>query len=95
MTDLQFEDDIGRVTRDGVKVMIAATPYRYLRVLAAARGKMLPAARIIAEVYGPDRAPSRHLVPVTIRKLRKRIARLGLEIVSCKGVGYGLAEVKR
>ena len=91
MIDLQFEDDIGRVSRGEVKVILPRTQYRYFRVIHAAAGQMVSSADIMREVYdGQARSPK--IVQVFVFKLRRKIAPLGLEIVACKGVGYGLAE---
>lgn len=94
MIDLQFEDDIGRVTRGDVKVMLSQMHYRLFRILAAARGAMVPTPEIKGQLY-PGQSRSRAIVQVTAFKLRKRIEPLGLEIVAVKGVGYGLAEARK
>ena len=94
MIDLQFEDDIGRVTRGGVSVMLPKSRYRLLRVLADANGEMVKSRDIVAKVYGHPDDRSVVLIRVQVAKVRKAIAPLGLEIVGVKQLGYGLAEAR-
>ena len=95
MIDLQFEDDIRRVSRGEAKVMLAKVPYRYFRVLCAAAGRMVKTSDLLVEVYGPDHNKSLPLARVTIRKIRQKVAPLGIEIVAHRALGFGIREVRK
>jgi two-component system KDP operon response regulator KdpE len=89
--------DIARheATVDGRPVMLTPTEWRMLACLARNRGKVLPYARILHEVWGPNATERSHYVRVYMAELRKKLEPDPSHprfLLSERGVGYRLAE---
>jgi two-component system, OmpR family, KDP operon response regulator KdpE len=63
-----------RVDVDGTLVHLTPTEYRLLRHLAAQPGVLVPRAELLVTVWGSGYRDDHHLLRVTIRNLRARLA---------------------
>jgi len=69
--------------------LLAPRELGVFRLLAARPGVVVGKPRILREVWGPD-AGDLHVAEVTVTRLRRRIAPLGLSVVTVRGRGLRL-----
>ena len=84
-----------RVTLDGAEVHLTPTEYRLLRHLVERPNIVVPHADLLAEVWGPGYRDDLHLLRVTMRNLRARLAEAGPRrrlIATSYGLGYRFSE---
>jgi two-component system OmpR family response regulator len=66
-----------------------ATELRLLGTLAAARGRVLSRAQLIAAVYGDDHHVSERTIDTHVRNLRAKLTAAGADVIeTVHGVGY-------
>jgi two-component system, OmpR family, KDP operon response regulator KdpE len=83
-----------RVTLDGVEVHLTPTEYRLLRHLAERPNEVVPHADLLVEVWGTGYRGDLHLLRVTMRNLRARLAEAAPRrrlIATSYGLGYRFA----
>jgi DNA-binding response OmpR family regulator len=87
-----------RVDVDGVQVHLTPTEYRLLRHLAERPGVLVPHAELLVTIWGSGYRDDHHLLRVTIRNLRARLATAapGRRYIETEyGLGYRLAVGER
>jgi two-component system, OmpR family, KDP operon response regulator KdpE len=75
VTTASFEVDFaaGAVTRDGRRVRLTPTEYHLLEVLARNRGRLVPQAQLLTEVWGPGYEKESHYLRVYMAQLRRKL----------------------
>jgi DNA-binding response OmpR family regulator len=92
---LTVDPERQRVFFGGIEVDLTPTEHRLLCELASAMGQVLPTARLLEAVWGPEYAGDRHLVWQAIHRLRQKIETDPARpryILARPGRGYLLAE---
>ncbi len=78
-----------RVTVDGLPKPLSPQEYRLLDYLMLQAGRVVPAAELIEQLYGPDDDRDSNAIEVLIGRLRKK---LGVELIETRrGFGYTIA----
>jgi DNA-binding response OmpR family regulator len=84
-----------RVHLAGRDVHLTPTEYRLLVTLASHAGRICTQQQLVEQVWGPDYAPDRTLVHVTVRRVRRKIEPdVGHPryLLTSHGIGYYLAK---
>ena len=70
-----FEIDLaaGVVTRAGAQVRLTPTEYHLLEVLARHRGRLVPQAQLLRDVWGPGYEKESHYLRVYMAQLRRKL----------------------
>jgi len=92
--DLTIDFDGWQVTRAGKPVDLTATERRLLVFLAENRGRILPTARILEQVWGPEYVNEAEYVKLYIWRLRQKIEpdpNQPIYILTERGIGYRFA----
>jgi len=76
------------VTVDGREVVLTATEFKLLRVLMAARGRVLDRSRLIDKVFGTGFAVTDRTIDVHMTALRKKLGGGAGWLQTVRGVGY-------
>lgn len=91
---LRLDGSSHRVEVDGVAVHLTPTEYRLLRHLAERPGRLVPHAELLVAVWGSGYREDHHLLRVTIRNLRAKLAARapGRRFIETEyGLGYRFA----
>lgn len=90
---IRIDGQSHRVEVDGTLVHLTPTEYRLLRCLAQRQGRLAPHAELLAAVWGRGYRDDHHLLRVTIRNLRAKLAAAagGRRFIETEyGLGYRL-----
>jgi DNA-binding response OmpR family regulator len=73
--------------------VLTVTEFELLRVLLSAPGRVFERAQLISQAYSDDHHVTERTVDSHVRRLRKKLADLGLDpIETVYGIGYRLRE---
>ncbi len=95
---LRLDGPSHRVEVDGVPIHLTPTEHRLLRHLAERPGVLVPHAELLVAVWGSGYREDQHLLRVTIRNLRARLAAAapGRRFIETEyGLGYRFATGER
>jgi DNA-binding response OmpR family regulator len=84
-----------QVRRADQSIELSAREFELLRVLAAAQGRVVARAQVIASVWGPDYFGDERMLDTYVRRLRKKIEPdpdHPRYLHTVRGVGYRLAD---
>lgn len=93
VTQLQFaelEIDVPRhsVTISGVAVVLTATEFKLLELLARRRGRVQTRERLLQDVWGYDNPIDSRTVDTHMRRLREKLGDTARFLETIRGVGY-------
>ena len=90
--NLRIDRDAMTVALDGLPVALTAKEFQLLDMFVAARGKVLSRTRILNKIWGYDSDPLTNVVDVYVQRLRRKLARLGSDVVirTRRAEGYQL-----
>src|SRR4029077_6948817 len=89
--DLELDDDIHEVRRDGTPVELTATEFRLLRYLMQNAPRVLSKAQILDHVWNYDFGGDANIVETYVSYIRKKLDALGPPLIqTVRGVGYRL-----
>lgn len=90
---LRVDLNLRSVTRDGIEIKLTTTEFELLKCLVRDQGKVVPQARLLTDVWGPNAASQPHYLRIYIAQLRKKLERDPSDpqhILTESGVGYRL-----
>lgn len=85
-----LEIDVPRhqVTVDGAPVVLTATEFRLLEILARRRGRVQTRDRLLQDVWGYDNPIDSRTVDTHMRRLREKLGTAAASLETIRGVGY-------
>lgn len=87
---LQFDTTQQVARLEGTPLDLRRRELAVLHLLLVQAGKLVPKARLIAEVFGLDDAVGPNALELYIARLRKKLGAGGLRIRTVRGLGYML-----
>jgi two-component system OmpR family response regulator len=89
--DLQLDEDLREVTRDGVPIELTVTEYRLLRYLMLNARRVMTRAQLLDHVWSYDFGGDARVLETYISYLRRKLDAHGQPLVhTVRGVGYVL-----
>jgi two-component system OmpR family response regulator len=89
--DLQLDEDLREVTRDGVPIELTVTEYRLLRYLMLNARRVMTRAQLLDHVWSYDFGGDARVLETYISYLRRKLDAHGPPLVhTVRGVGYVL-----
>ena len=89
--DLQLDEDLREVTRDGVPIELTVTEYRLLRYLMLNPRRVMTRAQLLDHVWSYDFGGDARVLETYISYLRRKLDAHGPPLVhTVRGVGYVL-----
>jgi len=94
--DLQLDEDLREVTRDGVPIELTVTEYRLLRYLMLNARRVMTRAQLLDHVWSYDFGGDARVLETYISYLRRKLDAHGPPLVhTVRGVGYVLREPRQ
>ena len=89
--DLVVDEGAHRVTHQGDEIVLTETESRLLTALVRRRGRVVPKAELVAEVWGAIDHASDHVLEVHLSTLRRKLEASGPRLIhTVRGAGYVL-----
>ena len=83
-----------KVTLDGISIILTATEFEILYLLASSPGRVFSREQIIRAIKGFDYSVTERSVDVQIVSLRKKLRNSGEAIETVRGIGYRFKEYR-
>lgn len=90
---LKVDLNTRQVSVDGTDVKLTTTEFELLKCLVRDHGKVVPQARLLTDVWGPNAVKQSHYLRIYIAQLRKKIERDPSQpehVLTESGLGYRL-----
>ena len=86
--NLVIHRDTYEVYQDGKPLILTATEFKILELLALHQGTVFTRDKILNHLWGEEKAVLDRTVDVHIRNLRMKLGKIGLRIKNIRGIGY-------
>ena len=89
--DLVVDEGARRVTRQGGEIALTETEWRLLAALVRRRGRVVPKAELVTEIWGAVDHATAHVLEVHLSALRRKLEASGPRLIhTVRGAGYVL-----
>lgn len=90
--DLMLETNTFRTFRKGVEIRLSFTEFRLLEMLVRNRGRVVPRAAIVEEIWGDRREVEVNTIDAFVHLVRRKLEDIGPErlIQTHRGLGYSV-----
>jgi DNA-binding response OmpR family regulator len=86
--ELEIDVPRHRVTIDGAELVLTATEFKLLELLARRRGRVQTRDRLLHDVWGYDNPIDSRTVDTHMRRLREKLGATARYLETIRGVGY-------